>query len=233
MMKRERVFVLIFLVLVFTMLLFSFVNFVSAQSIDTGFVDSVQENAEGAKERIDQLTNEEQRTEYLKKEWAGILGKSESFGPTIRAFDSFFTGINPFTRLILGIEYSLGWAFIFAVLTWIVLFVLLYDPLRLVFGRKLFGFVGAFAIASLIGLAGIIKRFVDLLESPVTGKFSVAILFFIYLVAVVVIKTSVGGVWKWFIKKFRKDTVEEQEKKDRAVLHLGAEKVRRELKDGK
>ncbi|MCX6748417.1 MAG: hypothetical protein NT076_02330 [Candidatus Pacearchaeota archaeon] len=172
-------------------------------------------------------------SEYLKKEWKTILIKKPYIGPTVIFLDNLFTSINPFFKLVLGFEYSLSWAFIFAMIIWIILFIFLYQPAKAVFNSNtLLGILTSFAITSLIGLAGVIKKVIDLLSTMINNQW----IFYLSLAITILIGLLIiklGGNLKEIIKETKEKETKEKEKKDRKILDASAKVEKKNLEEYK
>ena len=106
--------------------------FITAQEAP-GDLDTLQENLENAKETAEKaketITNEDQRTAFLKQEWTKLL-ENTPLGPWLKAADSFLTELDPAFRVILGIGFTFSWLFILTTVIWLVLLALGLDIAR-------------------------------------------------------------------------------------------------------
>lgn len=157
----------------------------------------------------------------LNKDWAVSLDeKTSGIMSIVLAISNFLEVFNPFYKVVLGMEYSLSFAFAFGVAIWLFFIFILYPIASGLFKNRLFGFVGAFCIASLIGLAGIIKRAVDLFSIITSTK----LLWVTLLVFVVIL--ILMFIFRDAIKKWTKEEKAEQVEKDKAILHTEAENIK-------
>lgn len=226
-MKKEILFVFIFLLLI------SVVSAQNAPGLDEApLVGDIQKIQEGIQNK--NQTSNQTADDYLKKEWASTLEKN-SGGRAVLKVSSFFENLNFLFKAILGVDYSLSWSFIFAVGIWVILFVLIYPILAQVFeGKTLFGVIGAAVIVSLVGLAGVIRKAVDVLN-VIIKTIWIAL---IALVIVIIIALIVEKFGKKIGKKIgdaKEKSAKDQTKKDREIIHTDAEVSKENLegyKDG-
>ncbi|OGJ19045.1 hypothetical protein A3K73_04470 [Candidatus Pacearchaeota archaeon RBG_13_36_9] len=127
------------------------------------------------------LSEEEQRKEYLKQEWAKIFAENKYLGPVLFYTNKLFSFLNPIWEVIFKIEFSWSWSFIFSLSLWIMLIVAVYYPAKPLSKSNLVGFLIAVIVASLMGLTGIIKEVVEVLRVVITN-FWIAIGFFIIII---------------------------------------------------
>ena len=178
---------------------------------------------------------DEIRTQYLKREWATLFKQNKYLGPPITVIDVSLTFLSPLFAIILGVPYAFSWLFTFALLLWLILFVLLFPVTSALFERKLLGALAATIIASLAGTAGGIKKAADLLATIITQRWLAWISFILALI-ILAIASLLGKNFKKLIKKEKESAAKEQEKHDRAILHKEAEIAREDLdsrRDGK
>jgi len=170
-----------------------------------------------------------QNTSYLKQEWKKIILKNKYLGPVFSFVDKSLEFINPFFKIVLGVEYSLSWEFIFAIGIWLILFFILYPVIKAVFSANvLISIIATFAIVTLIGLGGVIKKAVDTLSFMINNVqiawISLAVTFIILVM--LIISGKLFGNW---IKKGKEREKKEQESQDREVLHKDAEVSKKDL----
>ncbi|MFA6023001.1 MAG: hypothetical protein WC781_02860 [Candidatus Pacearchaeota archaeon] len=160
-------------------------------------------------------------TTYLTQEWTKILEKYP-LGQVLLAISDFLTKLNPLFNLILGVDYSLSWAFVFAVLIWLILFLFLFNPVGAILGNKVFGFIAAFIITCLIGVSGVIKQAVDLLSFMISNTWiawtSLAIAL---LIGFLMLK--LGKASKELIEKKKEEEAKEKTKQDREIISTVAD----------
>jgi hypothetical protein len=157
----------------------------------------------------EQLKN--QTKNYLKKEWTEILEKYP-IGKPILALNNILKVLNPFWKVVLGIEYSLSWAFIFAISIWFTLFLIIQQPMKEFFNNKLFGIAGGFLVASIIGASGVIRKALDLLSFIVKNQWIAWLSLAIAIIIMYVIVKLNGGLQE-YLKKEAEDEKSEKAKK--------------------
>lgn len=200
-------------------------------AIDTGAIenkiDEAQTKLEEGKNTAESLKDSDVRKAYLEKEWTRVLNKT-SGGTILLKISETVKKANPFIILVLGVEYSLSWQFFFAALIWFILLFFLLPATEVVFKSRLFSIIGSFAITSLIGLAGVIKKTLDL-ASTVVNTWWLSTLLLLFLVALLFIAIKSSKLWK----KLKKKEKEKQKDKDEDILHEEAEAVKKKVKDEK
>ena len=179
-----------------------------------------------AGEFIDTATTE---PEYLKQEWKKFLGENK-FGQILLKINDFIEKLNPVIKPILGVDYSLTLLFFFALAIWIGLLVLIYPITSQLFDNKLFGFIASFAVVSLIGLSGVIRKAVDLLSTVLKNQWIAWVAFGVTII-IAVLLGALGGSIQENMKKSKDEEGKEQEKRDRETLHTVSESQKRALED--
>ena len=188
---------------------------------------------EGYPKNYRELENEtETKAEYLKKEWSKILENTPYINPVIEIIDDIFTSLNPFLKIVLGVEYSLSWAFFFAIAIWTILFIFLFPPISQIFGSKLFGAIASVTIASLIGISGVIKSAVDLLSTIINNKWIFWLSLFI-TIAIGIIIAKFGGGIKEIIEEQKEKSEKRKTKKAQEKIQTAGEVAEEELESYK
>ncbi len=82
----------------------------------------IPKNIEKAQEIGEKLSDEDERTDYLKREWQKILEKSETFGPAVRLIQKS----DPFFNIILGMPIAFSWFFFLTLVIWIAFVVFIF-----------------------------------------------------------------------------------------------------------
>ncbi len=202
-------------------------SLLSAQIAETenklrGGVDSLENKVENIQEEVEQITKSETRGEYLRKSWEEVLNKS-SAGKTLIKISNVVKKINPFFKIVLGVEYALSWQFFFATTIWLIIFFILLPATETIFKNKLFSIVGSFAITSIIGISGVIKKSTDLISKTINSLWLIILLFSLLLILMIIAMKS-SKFWKELRKKEKK----KQEEKDRQILHAEAEAIKKQ-----
>ncbi len=173
-------------------------------------------------------SSDEIRASYLKQEWSGFLKENKYLGPPTRVADAILTFLNPVFKLVLGVPYVLSWLFIFALLCWFTLFYFVYPPMSAMLQSKPLAILSATIIASLAGLSGVIRRAADMLNTIVTERWLLYVSLLLALLIAFILHL-VGKNIKAAIKQAKESSAKEQEKQDRAVLHVDAEAAKKDL----
>ncbi|HRZ85892.1 MAG TPA: hypothetical protein P5277_03865 [Candidatus Paceibacterota bacterium] len=176
-------------------------------------------NIEEVSEDPDLLQNKSR--DYLKQEWTKIF-EGNSFGRVILGVSNILEALSPLFKIVLGVEYSMSWSFVFATAIWLTLFLILFNPAGAIFGNKLFGFIGAFVIASLVGVSGVIKKSVDMLNFMITNKWIAWFSFFIALL-IVFLGYAIGKVFSKNIEASKENAAKQKLKEDREIIGTHAE----------
>ncbi len=204
--------------------------FVSSDNHLEGFEnDSVIKGVTGLQGAVGNLTDEDLREDYLRKEWTTVLEKT-TFGPALLAFSSLLNRLDPFFMYALGMHYTLSWAFIAAVLIWFSLFYLVLGPFNTLFANnKLAAILSSFAVSCIVGSVGVIKAAVDLLAMIVKTWWLILIVIAVLVIILLVMK-KLGKNFQKMIEKEKEKSAKVQTEEDRAILHVEAENSRRALK---
>jgi hypothetical protein len=210
----------VFLILLLALSLFSslFISQCEAQELgESGLPADIEKVDEAG----GKLTDSTKRSQYLKHEWTKILEKSK-LGNVILSIGKIFQTMNPFFKAVLGMEYSLSWAFIFAVAIWLILFFIIHAIMSAVISKnKLLPIISAFVITSLIGLSGVIRKAVDLLTSMISKPWLAWISLGLAIVILVIIKVF-GKSLKETVEKAKEKEAKEKEEEHRKTLEVSA-----------
>lgn len=156
----------------------------------------------------------EQNASYLAKEWTKILADNKFFGPVLFYSDKFLSVFNPFWKAVFKIPFSWSLAFVLSFIIWIILTLLVYYPVYGIFPNKLVDLIVSIIIASLIGIAGSIKKAVELADLFAKN--------IIILIIVVIIAVLLVVVYILYMKKLIKDSEEtELEMSKESIKALG------------
>jgi len=179
-------------------------------------------------EEVGELIEEEDvRSEYLKKEWTEILEKTQA-GKILLGISNFLSKISPIFKVILGVEYSLSWAFVFAIAIWTIIFIFILGPADAFFPNKLFSIIGAFIITSLIGISGSIKKILDALTNILDNPRAIWISIILAIILMVLLRFLGKAIGNWFKKikeKAEKEKIEEAEK----IIRVKGEITKKDL----
>ncbi len=195
-------------VLLIVLLVFNFISVVVAQSSDYGTIDEdtgLPKEFSKFSEISQNLSEEEQRKDYLKQEWTKILADKKVIGPFLFYTNKFFTFFNPFWKVVFGIEFEWSWTFVFSLLIWILLIFLIYSPAKgMTNFNPLLSLLFSFIVATLASLSGLIKKAVEMLEIAIRS-------FWIAVVATAIIVIIII-LYNKFMKQWGKKLKEEDEK---------------------
>lgn len=199
-------------------------SFISAQLDD--FAEGLEERVEGIEEGIEDVESviadfERDRQEYLKKEWAIILERSQ-VGRVILSFSDVLENFSPIFKLFIGTEYSLSWVFFLSLALWgFVIFVVYFGLRGILDYDPLANFAVGVIIASLGAQLGVYQQFLDLISPLVTNKWIVGL----SLIAAVIILYIYVKLSEIF-GKYTKKTLEERKKLQRERAEDFREKKR-------
>ena len=179
-------------------------------------IDKLQENA-------NQFSDSP--SDYLNQEWTKILEKNQ-FGRGILAFGDILHSLNPIIKVILGIDYSFSWYFLFAFLIWIAFFIFFFQLGKGVFqGKIIIGILISFIITSFMGMSGAIKQIDDALALFVKNSF-LAIIIFLITVVIILLLSYFGDFFSKIVANYEKRLKELQTESDRKIIHSTAEGIR-------
>ncbi|MEK6855190.1 MAG: hypothetical protein AABX73_03125 [Nanoarchaeota archaeon] len=178
-------------------------------------------------EKIQEIQEQQDKTAYLKQEWEKILSKNKG-GKILIKISDIVKIFSPIFKIVLGVEYSLSWSFLFAVVVWTALFIFLVHPFTAFFGSTNLGILGGFLTASLIGLSGIIKKSVELL-SFILNNFWIAILSFIIAIILALVFERLGMKLKKKIIRQKEEAERERTERSRKIISTIAETHKKEF----
>ena len=214
-MKKKRFY---FFAIILAIFIFSF-SLLHAQIIGFNNSGSLPSSQDEAK----QVTSD-----YLKQEWTKILEKNQ-FGQILLGISDFLKNFNPLFNIIFGFEYSLSWAFVFAVIVWLILFFFVLKPTQAILGNKWLGLLAAFLISSLVGVSGVIKQAVTFMAFVINNTWIAWISFFIALL-ILFLMAKFGKSLGKTIKKEQEKNKKRKLEEDREVIHAEAEVAKKQLK---
>lgn len=222
-MKKSYILIISLIIFLF---IFNPLTFVLAQDeIPSGALPFSPEKVEQTTEQI-----KTQNTTYLKQEWKDMFADNKYLSPIVSVIDKITTFLNPFFKLILGVESSLSWVFIFAIGIWIILFFIIYQSANLIFDKKLFAIIAAFIIASLVGLSGAIKKAVDLLETAIKNPW-IAIISLVITIIIIIIIIIFGGGLKKTLKKAKEKEAKRKLEENQKIIQTSADVERKKLEE--
>lgn len=217
--KMKKSVIIILALLTLNVFIISLASAESIPGVPSG-LDKLVGGVDSAANKIDEIKS----GDYSIKQ--PIIEKAEATGikGVILAVADFFSIFDPFFKIVLGVEYSFTLAFILAIILWFTLFFLISPILSVIFAKKIYGYIGGFCIASLIGLSGVVRKTVDTISLAIKTPKLAVICFIIALIIVLL-----SAFFKELFKKSKEEEKKEQEKRDREILHAGAEAVKKQL----
>ncbi|MBU0761102.1 MAG: hypothetical protein KJ600_01660 [Nanoarchaeota archaeon] len=212
------------LVLIFLLILNFHVQQIPAQEVpgldDAPLVGEIQKG----NEIYQNFSEQQNKTAYLEQEWAKLLEKNKA-GKVL-----LFIGrlLDPFARLVLQVDSILSWAFVYSLILWIALFLLLANTIGEIFGNKWLGVLVSFIVASLVGTSGVIKQFVFFFI-PLINSFWAALIGFVIGLAIAFFFGKLGKFFGKFLKRWRKQSEEEETKKAQKTIQAHGKVSKKEL----
>tara|TARA_Y100000310_G_scaffold308376_1_gene351404 strand:- start:808 stop:1569 length:762 start_codon:yes stop_codon:yes gene_type:complete len=177
------------------------------------------------------IDDEDVRSEYLTQEWTKLLEKTQA-GKIILGIGNFLSKISPIFKVILGVEYSLSWAFVFAIIIWLIFFIFILGPADAFFPNKLFSIIGAFIITSLIGISGSIKKILDILIiNLVDNQRAIWISIIIAIILIVLFRFLGKAIGDWF-KKTKEEAKKEKTKEAEETIRTKGEIYQKGMRRG-
>lgn len=213
------------------LLILSIVPLISAQDEVPGLEEvPLASEIQQGQQQYEQYTASQNKSEYLKQEWAALLGKNPLLGPVMKSIDAVFGFFNPFFKIVLGHEYGLSWAFVFALIIWLALFFFLNPITSQLTNNGLIGGAVAFVVASLIGLSGAINGVVTLLTKMISNIW-ITLLCAVIAVVLVLVAEMFGKSIKKKLKTYKEKSMEEQREQGTQVIKAQAEVSRKGLEE--
>jgi hypothetical protein len=207
-----------FIFLIFVLLSLQFVIAQNAPGFDEAPL--VKEVTEG-KAKFDDFSAEQNKAEYLTREWRTILSKNK-WGQRLLGISDFIKIFDPLFKVILGTGYTLSWAFFLSVAIWLMLFLFFVNPISTAVNNRLIGIVISFILTSLIGVSGVIKKAVDFMAT-VVNNWWIASLSLVVALVIVFVFEKLGKVVSKYLKKLKEDAEKTQTKLDRRAISADAE----------
>lgn len=225
-MKKEIKFSIIYLLFVISLL----TSFVSAQEAPgIGEVPLAQEIQAG-QQTYEQYTAAENKSAYLTQQWGDLLGKAAYIGPVVKGINAVFNFLNPFFRIVLGYGYGLSWAFVFALIIWLVIFFFINPIFSQLTNNGLIGAGISFIVASLVGISKGISTVVTFLIGFINNPWIVWIGLLIGIISIFV-SEILGRIIKTKIKKMKEKRLEEQRAQSTEIIKMQADVAKEKLKN--
>ncbi len=238
-MKKE--FVNVKILLVFALILFLSIIIVHAQQSppfpDTPKIPvlgNINENT-GQPEVVDQLSNKETRSDYLKKEWNKILKNNTFFGPLIGAYEKVQPILNPIFKYTVGVDLSVSWTFILAFISWVIILIYLQEIFSI---SSIFTEGSSWAISlALSVIIGFILKIPLKIANFIINTISIITIWWVQLIAViavVAILMLIAFIHQKFgnlIKALKKNKALREEKENREKLKEETKNISKYSKD--
>lgn len=80
---------------------------------------ALPQELQGIQEAGEKLTNEEQRSQYLKQEWGKILANNTIMSPIIKGYEKISPITDPIFKYAIGLEPALNWLFVLTFTLWV------------------------------------------------------------------------------------------------------------------
>ena len=160
--------------------------------------------------------------DYLRQGWSKILKKNKYFAPLIRLYEQMHPYLSPVFKYTMGMDLSISWIFLLALIIWITILVYLYGILELfsIFSSTTSGVI-SLCLSVIIGaFFKWPKLFAEFLIGLITGsdnlwvQIGLVILVIIILVILVVYSKQLGE----YVKTLKDRRAQQQEIIDRAKL---------------
>lgn len=167
------------------------------------------------------LSKEEQREAYLKQEWTKIFANNKVLGPVLFYTNKFFTFLNPFWKIIFGVEFSWSWFFILSLGIWVLFIVIIYSPAKSFTNLKpLLALLFSAIISSIAGILGTIKRIVDFLTTLMSNRWIVWVSIIITILLAILYSKFMKAYGDKVKGKMKEEAEERREQKAKAVEEL-------------
>ncbi|MBS3088272.1 hypothetical protein J4402_00675 [Candidatus Pacearchaeota archaeon] len=217
-MKKETLIILLLFLSILNLAI------ISAQNSDVPGMDEaplVNEIVEG-QEKYQQFTDEN-RSEYLQKEWRALLEKN-TIG---KVFFKIFDILSPVFKVILGVD-VISWAFFFALAIWLTLFLFLIHPAKAIFNSTPLAVIVAFIIASICGTSGLIRKATDMLSFVLQNKW-IAVLALVITIILGLVIERLGMKLKKKIQKQKEESEKEKTARSQKIIQTHGKVSQKEL----
>jgi len=220
-MKKSLIFILLFTLILANPIITTLAQTVPALPGLTGELDEsgMPKEFSDFKASAEKLSEEEQREEYLQQEWTKLMANKKVIGPFLFYTNKFFRFFNPFWKVVFGVEFTWSWAFFFSFGIFLLLALLIYDPLTSFLNfSTLPKILTTLAFVTLVGISGGIRIIIDYLSAMISGWLS--------MVIAVLIAFIIGIVYHKLMMKFSEGYREKQKKLEKEAEERRAEKGR-------
>tara|TARA_Y100000310_G_scaffold218713_1_gene220008 strand:+ start:857 stop:1522 length:666 start_codon:yes stop_codon:yes gene_type:complete len=197
------------------------VSFISAQ------IEGLEERAEDLEEDLEDVEKilddfEQDRGEYLHREWTVILGRSET-GRFILGISNLFKALNPLFELLIGVEYSLSWLFFLSLGTWIAVVFMIFRTIQ----EGLQFNLGISLLISMIVVAisaqfDVFEMFVGFFTPLITNPWIISVGIIVGIIIVYIYSRFMGELG---------ELIEEMDKKNKSVRREHKSKILEKIHD--
>lgn len=177
--------------------------------------------------KIQEISEQQNKTEFLKQEWRKFL-ETNAGGRLFLKISDTIEKANPIINKIIGIDYSLSWAFVFGVIIWLALFLLLLRPMEALLSNQILAIVATVAVVGLIGITGVIRKTVDILGFAIQNWWIALISVIVAFILVVVVE-RLGKTLKRKIERAKESSEKEKVDKDRKIIRSDAKIAKEDL----
>ncbi len=199
------------LIILLTFSLILSINLVLSQVPENPYKDDINKINQG-KEILKNLTQNETRSEFLKKQWGELLSKNTYLAPIFAFFTQISPFTNPFFKYVIGLEPSFTFLFLLTLVLWITLVVVIFRTLDLLsILSKKFHYIAAFGIVIIVSLLGLTKGIaggiIDSLEKLQTWW--IKLIFLIIIIAMLLLSAIISKMINKSAEKIRKKSEED------------------------
>jgi len=224
---------ILYLFIIGLLILSLIIPFISADPINIDTKNPENTNIAGLNSADIPESQEELQQEsinYLKQEWTEVLEKYP-IGKFFLKIGKIFEYFNPLWKIILGIEYSFSWAFLFSLVIWVTIVWFFYMPLSAIIENKVLALISALLVGFIIGITKVIPQAINFLALWFVKNNEVAfIITSIITILVCILIIKLGGGWKVYLKKLKEEVEKEETKKDKGMIKAYAGAVKEGVK---
>ena len=178
--------------------------------------EELEENLDDLENAKDILTDEEIRSEYLRKEWTKQLEKTSS-GRVLIFMSNIMQVLSPLFKFFLGVEYSLSWFFFICLSLGIWFFIITYKTTREIVGTQpIIASLISIALLGLVGLSGFIRDIVLFFAPLFTNTFITIIVPILVVILWYLSSIYIKKLGAYLRKK--KEEAEENKRKERQKI---------------
>ncbi len=170
----------------------------------TAQTESLEEDIQQTQEKIEQLNAENIRETYLQREWTKVIRDNSATNWIFKA--------NSLFKFLFGYEFNLSWAFLTALLIWLLFFTIFYQPILLIFKKKLLS-IGISISFTIIVAQLAIPRIIMPLSKLIKNIWGNLALLLAIIILGLVIHRVLKDLAKQYREKHRESRLKKLEKK--------------------